>query len=220
MFDERHKAALQRTADRWDALEKRIKRAERVRAEVIYPAISELRYAGRRIIDALRISWKTDRTDDDIEKFNGYIAEVENNCLRAEHDVVDALVLFVHKRLDQIIEQFGLPLVREYFPQYIRMIADIRRVDNFISKSRTERDQRPEIYTEIYNDHLPKIMDLYDEMLASENMIMALVEKENAIEEKRQQNEKYKTTFLKISTAAAVISVIIAIIAVFVAINK
>ena len=131
MFKEHHKEVLLRTAARWDALEKRIKRAEHVRAEVVYPAISELRYAGRRLIDALHISWKDNPTEEDTQRFDGYIAEIENNCLRAEHDVVDAVVLFIHRRIDQIISEFGLPIVNEYFPQYTAMLSGIKEVDEF-----------------------------------------------------------------------------------------
>lgn len=196
MFKERHKDALLRTAARWDALEERIKRAEHVRAEVVYPAISELRYAGRRLIDALHLSWKDNPTDKDIERFDGYIAEVENNCLRAEHDVVDAVVLFIHRRINQIISEFGLPIVNEYFPLYTAMLSRIKEVDEFIVESREDREKRPDIYTDIYDKHLPQLMDLYATMISAEEAIGKVVEAANKKDKKKNNHRDFKNDWI------------------------
>ena len=56
-MDEELVRLLQRTFEQWNIAERRIKKAEQVRGnEVVTSAIFELRYAGRKIVDALTLA--------------------------------------------------------------------------------------------------------------------------------------------------------------------
>jgi hypothetical protein len=59
------KAALQELIKQWNIAEARIKKAEQVRGnEVVASAIFELRYAGRKLVDAIEISSETNLAAD------------------------------------------------------------------------------------------------------------------------------------------------------------
>lgn len=65
MLDPELDAVIAEFIKQWNVAERRIKKAEQVRAnEVVASAIFELRYAGRKIVDALDISLKTNLSDD------------------------------------------------------------------------------------------------------------------------------------------------------------
>lgn len=71
--------------DEWNRAEEAIKAAEQVNGKVILPAVKELRYAGRRIVEALHLIGAGD--DDEAAK---RLQDAEFNCYRARHDAIDA----------------------------------------------------------------------------------------------------------------------------------
>jgi hypothetical protein len=78
MLDNELDQAIAEYIRQWNIAERRIKKAEQVRAnEVVASAIFELRYAGRKIVDALDLILKTDiSTDKDSRtKVHSYIAD-------------------------------------------------------------------------------------------------------------------------------------------------
>ena len=178
--------------------EERIKEAERIRAEVVIPSIKELRYAGRWLADVLGIiiplveDKLTAKQRSDLAKA---LFETEQNCVRARNDAVDASILFLHRRLEQLVSEFGVPVVYSYFANYAAMRAKIREVDEIITNSRgADRPNRNELYDRLAKEHLPQLKALYDEMLASEDIIKASIadtDQQDAAKEHRDSIRTY-----------------------------
>lgn len=72
---------------RWDAAEEAIKRAEVLRNLISVPAIAELRYAGRRVVDALG--------EKDKNKRRQLFSDACRICERAQFDALDAQVVYL-----------------------------------------------------------------------------------------------------------------------------
>ena len=125
----------------WNDVEGRIKEAELIRAEVVGPSINELRYAGRRLVDVVQIVTSPEVTPEQQEDVQHILFEIEQLCIRAKHDVVDALVLFIHQRLELMIAEFGVPIVYAYFPDFVRLRSEMHEVDTRATRQ-TARDLR------------------------------------------------------------------------------
>ena len=70
----------------WNAAEESIKRSEQIALDVSIPAISELRYAGRRLVDAMDIA----QNGGNAQKVTAVLEDARFCCHRARHDAVDA----------------------------------------------------------------------------------------------------------------------------------
>lgn len=81
-----YKARFVSICNEWDRAEEDIKVAEQINNKVVIPSVSELRYAGRRIIEALREIEKNGPE----EKIIGLLQDAEFDCHRARHDAIDA----------------------------------------------------------------------------------------------------------------------------------
>lgn len=155
MFDEAKQAALADIAHEWNKAEKLIKQAERLRGEVVQPSVNELRYAGRRLVDALQESLKP---DGDQAKFDGFITDCQMRCLCAQHDAVDASVLFIQKVIKEYEDEFGLGLMIEKFPWLADTRARLAEMDDIIIDCREKRGTRCEGYDQLADDHLPALV--------------------------------------------------------------
>ncbi len=181
MCDPDVRDTLRRATVQWNRAEGAIKLAERLRGEVVIPSINELRYAGRRLVDAMSLAVGTMPSDDtEIITIKGNILaftrEMEHNCLRAQHDAVDAAILFIHRRIDKILDEFGAALVVHFFPDFVKLRSDMRIVDQFMVSSREERHKRSDYYGNLIDIYLPKVITLYDSMVSSEDLLKGHME--------------------------------------------
>lgn len=94
-------------ADAWDKAEHAIKLAEQVNGQVVNPAIYELRYAGRRLIEADQLEAKGD-----LEEAAKRLGDAQMDCMRARHDAVDAATSKITVHLELAIDKLGAS--REY----------------------------------------------------------------------------------------------------------
>lgn len=188
MFTLEVQRRLEEIATLWNKVEGHLKKAERIRLEVVVGAINELRYAGRLAVDAIAIAGDPRLSDTEkAEQLQQKIDEIRNNCVRSHADITDALVLFFHKHLSMNVEEFGLSTVMTHFPQYSEMVVEIKRINLFMAESREDRLARQEIYDQINAKHLPNLEKLYDQMTAvSDDLIQEL----NA-----QKNREARDTF-------------------------
>ena len=103
----------------WNIAERRIKKAEQVPGnEVVNSAIFELRYAGRKIVDALQLilnkEWQNNATI--YEQIRRYLADAIEDCVKSKHDVIDSMIDFVTTWFNDIEKQIGLWKARRNFP--------------------------------------------------------------------------------------------------------
>lgn len=140
---------LSQIAAEWDKAEKLIKRAERIRSQVVMASVNELRYAGRRLVDAWRLKDAAEHDPKQREIFNSYVNDSLLACNRAQHDAIDAMVLFLQKVVAKYEEEFGLTLLAEKYPRIFDIKATLRLADDLITDSREHRDTRDEDYDRI-----------------------------------------------------------------------
>jgi len=134
--------AISQLITQWNIAERRIKKAEQVDAnEVVTSAIFELRYAGRKFIDAhqLLLSGKWQDDEQEKRKILASLADATEDCVKAKHDAIDAMMLFVASWFDRTERTLGLSEVQKYFPDYIAITGKIDTIQDKIAESRGDR---------------------------------------------------------------------------------
>ena len=191
MFDDEIDAALRELQTQWNIAERRIKKAELVRAsEVVAPAIFELRYAGRKLVDAMALildsEWQCEaKTKQTILR---QIGDATEDCVKAKHDAIDAMLVFVTAWFERTEGAIGLDGLVKYFPEYIKVTGKISNLYDRIAESRGDRNKsRDDIYDSIETADYAGILDLYAAMAVSETRVQAQVEAER---EQVRRNER------------------------------
>lgn len=148
---------LTEIAKRWDKVETRLKEIEQISGEARIPAINELRYAGRQIADALL---KQITNADGIEN---HVMVAHQYVRNADHDITDALLDFIKRRLNRALSQYSLATVTSHYPYVPEMKDAISKAEAMIRNSRGDRSKRDAIYDEIYENIIIKLVDRYRE---------------------------------------------------------
>jgi hypothetical protein len=167
----------------WNSAEKDIKLAEQVNGEVVIPAINELRYAGRRLIDVI-YAYHTDPADR--EKANPYYQDAVFFCHRARHDAIDATVAHIISQIDNMMTRLGEDVVVSSFAKLSELRLCLRNTQANIVASRKDRENRGAIYKTISDCDFPNLVNLYDELRISEEL-MVKVAKSRRIESLRNR---------------------------------
>ena len=139
----------------WDETEGMIKRAEHINHQMIVPAVSELRYAGRKLIDYLSAL----RGGLDDQTINSHLDDFTQCCIRARHDAIDAIISYAIEYLERMEDEAGADTISAEFPLYLKYKMDLRKVVDLIISSRQDRSQRNEIYAEVRKTYVDKIID-------------------------------------------------------------
>ena len=168
----------------WMSAEEIIKRAELISQEVNYPAVQELRYAARRIVDA-EYAADNGKKDEDIR---WHLSEACENCRKAKHDAIDASILFVHVELDELVSKTGLDVVAQAFPQYSDLIIEMEEVGDRIVASRKRREILDTEYDAIAEKHLHNVVDLYRKLKLAKPVVVAI--------EKRRTRDFWRAVIL------------------------
>lgn len=156
--------------------------AERVRGEVLHPSINELRYAGRRFVDAISILSEDSVSDEKHKAAESYLNEAFMFCMRAEHDCVDAVVTYAHLLIEKNSEEYGLLLLMQACPSLEKYRIIKPRIDKLILSSREERARRDDLYQEIIGSYIEDMVDIICSLELAEPLIKK--QKENMRNEK------------------------------------
>lgn len=178
MWPEPIKEYLSDFLSEWMRAEEVLKLTERIRNEAMMASIQELRYAARRLVQALIVLRDNEATHkEDCEKeIQRHMIEAIENCIKARHDAVDAAVSFVHARIDEFVKSVGVEITLQCFPNFATLRGQIKRTDKLIVESRAQRKHLDPSYDLIRTEHLPKIVDFYDELVGSESLAKKLIE--------------------------------------------
>lgn len=198
---------LQKLVESWDKSESRIKSAERIRTEVSEASINELRYGGRRMVDALKIMLNPEYSVDPA-LFKTHLIEAKECAIKAEHDAIDAIIFYVDKHLRHIEKYIDADIIHELFPEYIVVRTKLHDVSILIEESRADRRNRHDIYDEIEKNHLETIITFHRHLNISEDLMIAKAEE-------RVKTNKNKSIINFISILAGVIGVLFAILSYF-----
>lgn len=146
----------------WNKAEESIKRSEQVALEVAIPAISELRYAGRRIVDALTLMNSASPQND---RILALLEDARFCCHRAQHDAIDAAMAKIAIDLDDLTSHLGFDAVIHSYPNFREFYAEFAHTRDKIAASRGKREDRNVIYDNVSSTDLPSIIKSYDQIL-------------------------------------------------------
>lgn len=158
----------------WNKAEGAIKIAEQVNAEIVNPAIYELRYGGRRVVEAIAA----------LEEGNEaacvkLLADAHFDCSRARHDAIDAATTKMVADINIAIEKLGPDAVRSAAPDIHELIGDLGAVRDLIANSRENREDRDAIYASIEQDHLRDLAKRFRAFQANDNLMKAFARRRN-----------------------------------------
>jgi hypothetical protein len=163
----------------WDEAESLVKEAEQINGAMIVPAVSELRYGGRKLIDYLNSlgagDSKAQRT---------HLEDFVQCCIRARHDAVDALVSYITLYLEELEASVSADLIDQRFTGYTKLKQDLFATATLIAQSRRERQSRNDIYSVIKSDYIDGIIDGYRRLSQAR---AALFAEQNARDEKQHR---------------------------------
>ena len=183
----------------WGEAEETIKLFDKLSSEASIPAINELRYAGRRMTNAITAYHDMESGSDKDQEIKRHLTEARENCLKADHDAVDAIVYYIERRLQELENFVGPSRIATFFPKYTEIIRKINQVSENMTKSRNgKKDSREKYYKKIKQDLLPDIIDFYSSITASENRILA----------DHTRNQKRERIYLGLAIGGVIIGVI------------
>lgn len=190
---------IKEVSDEWNKAEKAIKHAENVDGEVVNPAIFELRYSGRRLVEALA------KRETDAELAVALLRDAKFDCHRARHDAIDAATSKMAGDLNAAVEYLPAKVVMGNFPDFSEFYAHLLEVRGKISESRENRDDRDKIYDSIQATDLDRLVTLYNRFRACEPLMIKTAEQE-------QRTERRNKLFGYGGLAVGIIGVIIALV--------
>lgn len=209
MLDETLKAQLKLLLEQWNVAERRIKKAEAVQGNIVVTsAIFELRYAGRKLVDAMCLACENNLSTDEnaYKQCHAFLADAIEDCVKAKHDAIDGMVDFIVEWFATIEKNLGLEALQNLFPEYLDTTAEIFDIQEKIAESREKRIQgRDGIYDEIEAKHYDKLLALYNKMRLSKARVEATVLA-------KRKKENLRDIGLWIGVGAGVLALIISIV--------
>jgi hypothetical protein len=132
---------LAEISNEWNLAEKYVKTAEQIAGEVVFPSIKELRYAGRRIIDAFEFAQKNEK-----QKAYDCLVDAHFDCIRARHDAIDTTVSCAAVEIDKIEQMVSSEIIGSVFHKYPEFISLVQEAQFKIANSRFDRSKRELVY--------------------------------------------------------------------------
>jgi hypothetical protein len=168
LFDQKLDTAVDEFIRQWNVAERRIKKAEVVRAgEVVASAIFELRYAGRKTVDALQLLLHDDWRSNSLsyERALAFLHDATEDCITAQQDAIDAILSFITLWLYDTEKNLGMKAVLALFPNYASITSKIAGIQDMIVEARSDRNAMTELYNRIEsNGDFDAILSLYTDM--------------------------------------------------------
>ena len=157
-ISEKEERLLGHVVAEWNQAEYAIKLAEISAEHIAIPSITELRYAGRHIVDYLAFKNVNSELTPDLGIPEELLLRVVDHAVRAKHDAVDAILEHAYRLISRRIEDSEL-----FSEEEIRSDVDfIRSVRQKIAVSRSDRTSRRSIYEDIVASDLEGIVTLID----------------------------------------------------------
>lgn len=152
----------------WNKAEEAIKRSEQIALDVTIPAISELRYGGRRIVDALTLASEPGH---DETKVLALLEDARFCCHRAQHDAIDAALAKIGIDLDDLTKRLGFEAVIKAYTPFREFYSEFAVARDKIATSRARREDRNAIYETVTAVNLPGLISHYEKVMAVRPLI-------------------------------------------------
>jgi hypothetical protein len=172
---------------------------------VVYAAISELRYAGRKFVDACQLLSRQPVAADARRRALAFLSDATEDCVKAKHDAIDASVHHVVFWFNEVEKRLSLSRVVEFFPEYLDVTAKIYTVQERISISRGNRNaDRDEIYDEIEREFYGTVLSLYGKMRRTHARVEAEIASEQAETLRKHRRQRTQDIATVISAVVGV----------------
>lgn len=158
----------------WNQAERDIKQAEQVSQRVSEPSIKELRYAGRRVTEALRLIL-SGGSDVEIKKL---LNDADFDCHRARHDAIDAATSKITSDVAAMVKSLGYDIITKICPKFPEFYQSLRRVRRKIVDSREDRTNRDAIYESIETVDLKSLVSDFEDIMQSEVVMLQSARRE------------------------------------------
>jgi len=160
-------------ASNWNRAEKWVKRAELVDQRVVAPSINELRYAGRRVMDAFDCAGAKD-----FDKARDHLKEANENIYKASHDAIDTVIGFIGREIKRYVSDLGHANLNDHFGRYQELLGLFNRIRRQVENSRENRYRRDEFYRDIVEGaDFENLQNCFDELRSSVPAILASIAK-------------------------------------------
>lgn len=164
---------LNSIAEEWNQAEEDVKVAEQICNEIVVPAIKEMRYAGRRIVDVITKMHAGER----VEEIEALLREARFDCHRARHDAIDAGTSKIAIDLEIMVKKLGAEVILPVCPGFPALFKQLRDVRVKIRASRKDRNNRAAIYQVIESIDFPKFVDEFNKMRDSEDIMKGMAKR-------------------------------------------
>lgn len=171
---EDYKAAFAAFAVEWDAAEKTVKTAEQVDGDAVISSILELRYAGRRFVDALN-KIAAGGSQAEVEAL---LENAKFDCHRARHDAIDAATSKIALDLDLMGDKLGYDAILKAYPNFIVFSGKLSEIQERIADARGARQNRETIYAALEVDEYEGLVKEFKIIRKAEPIIKSLARKE------------------------------------------
>jgi len=172
MPTEEFQKIINETTKEWNTAEEAVKIAENIDGDVVIPAILELRYAGRRLVDALSMQ------ETDTEEAIALARDAKFFCHRARHDAIDAATSKMAGDLAVAVEYLSAQVVMNHFSDFPTLYRNLLNVREKVAVSRKDRENRDLIYETIQTVDLVKLSEVYTDFRTCEPLMVQTAEKE------------------------------------------
>ncbi len=179
-LSDEHLALLRAIQDEWNRAEQDIKTAETVVNNIVIPSVKELRYAGRRVIDAL-MEMTANPTACDHARIRALLDDAHFDCHRARHDAIDAATAKIAADLSIMTEKLTYGPILQAYANFPVLYQKLNSVRDKIIQSRGRRDNREAIYSVIESVDFPELVRFYNDMRTAEPMMKAIAKRERAL---------------------------------------
>lgn len=151
----------------WDETEELIKKSEHINNAMLVPAITELRYAGRKLVDYLHAKMNVP----DKKVASGHLDDFSQCCIRARHDAIDGIVTYISEYIEKLEEDVGSDIVDEEFPLRAEFIFAVEQAESRLRLSRRERYKRTELYSEVNEKFVGELIETFNKLRVSTKII-------------------------------------------------
>lgn len=196
----------------WREIERDIKRAELIKSEVSIPAINELRYAGRQLLNGVLTYGNGRMSDAQRRTLYKRLVIAEQYLLNAEHDVIDSVLKFVGDTVVFLDDEYGISEITIIYPEYPRIRQRLSECYALVMETRQDYNKRKENYRKIKREYLEEIAGSVEQMREAEikaKTIRRQLEAKLAAEKARA--DKYRL-FNYIAGAASIVSLLLAVL--------
>ncbi len=145
--------------EEWDRAELYLKIAENICLDAVNPAISELRYSGRRLAEFVKCL----HTDEPSHVCADRLRDAIADCYRAQHDAMDATVAYSVKTMMKYLKHFGDAVVFEQYPDFYKLYQRVIAIQKRCEESRQDRLNREKIYSHVFSEDFPSMVDSFRE---------------------------------------------------------